>query len=364
MKASRILLLAAAQLCCASLMSETALAGGALSAWSALWRTPDQQGQALLDAGQPAQAAARFHDPRRRAYADLEAGRYQDAAKLLAPFSDAQSEYNRGNALAQSGQLQAALAAYDAALKQAPADKDIRRNRDLVERALRQQHQSPQSSSRNGRQGNQGAASAGQQQQQSAAGQQGGSRSQQSGGAAQQPGTGSQSTGGQAAANGSQAGGNQAGNSGRQDSGQNGNPQDSSAQQSADASKEAPGQAQRDAALASAYARGHRQRGGNSNAVQGQGSDRNPATGMDAKRAGNAGDSRDLLAGGTQTPKQKPESERQLALDQWLRQIPDSPAGLLQRKFLIEHMMRQQDSNDPQAGQAPEGYGPPGGSGP
>lgn len=33
-------------------------------------------------------------------------------------------------------------------------------------------------------------------------------------------------------------------------------------------------------------------------------------------------------------------------LDQWLRQIPDSPAGLLRRQFLIEHMMRQQDGGD------------------
>ena len=51
-----------------------------------------------------------------------------------------------------------------------------------------------------------------------------------------------------------------------------------------------------------------------------------------------------------QTPKQKPETERQLALDQWLRQIPDSPAGLLQRKFLIEHMVKQQGSAEPQGG--------------
>jgi Ca-activated chloride channel family protein len=54
-----------------------------------------------------------------------------------------------------------------------------------------------------------------------------------------------------------------------------------------------------------------------------------------------------LLTGGNQTPKQQPESERQMALDQWLRQIPDSPAGLLQRKFLIEHMIRQQDGGNP-----------------
>ncbi len=39
-----------------------------------------------------------------------------------------------------------------------------------------------------------------------------------------------------------------------------------------------------------------------------------------------------------------------MALDQWLRQIPDSPAGLLQRKFLIEHMIRQQDGGNPPEG--------------
>ena len=352
MKASRMVLLAAVQLCCAGLMRETALAGDAVSTWSGLWRTPDQQGQALLDAGQPAQAAERFHDPRRRAYADLEAGRYQDAAKLLAPFNDAESEYNRGNALAKSGQLQAALAAYDAALQQAPVDKDIRRNRDLVERALRQQHPSPQSSSRNGRQGNQGASSSGPQPQQSPGDQQSGSGSRQSGGTSRQSDAqGSQSRGSQstsnnqAASSGAQTGANQAGNSGRQQSGQSSNPQDSGAQRAANASDETPGQAQRDAALAAALRRG--QRGATGNKPQTRGTDQTATP--------NSGS---LLGGGTQTPKQQPESERQLALDQWLRQIPDSPAGLLQRKFLIEHMMKQQGSDDPQASGDAEGNGP------
>jgi Ca-activated chloride channel family protein len=298
MKASRAALLAG-QLCVAALLSRTVPAAGAAGVWSDLWRTPDQQGQTLLDAGQPAQAAARFHDPRRRAYADLEAGRYDAAAKQLAPLNDAQSEYNRGNALARSGNLQAALTAYDAALKQAPADRDIRHNRDLVARALQQQRQSPQSSAPKG--GGQG-----RQQPQS---QQGGSGSRQSG-------NGSQSSGSQTAANGSQAGTKRPGNSAQQHAAGNG----------ANPSREAPGQAQRDAAQAAAIARAQRERGATGNKAQGQA----------AQRDG-------LLAGGAKTPKQQPETERQLALDQWLRQIPDSAAGLLQRKFLIEHMMRQQD---------------------
>lgn len=333
MKATGIVLLTAAQLCCVALMPKPAAAASISAAWSDLWHTPDQQGQALLDAGQAAQAADHFQDPRRRAYADLQAGRYQDAAKLLAPFNDPESEYNRGNALAKSGQLQAAVAAYDAALKQSPADRDIRRNRDLVERALRQKQQSPQSS-RSGQRGRQGAASSGQQPQSGANGQQAGG-------------------GNQTASSGSRTGTNPAGSSSGQDSGQNGNPQQSGSPQAAGAygsgtSKEAPGQAQRDAALATDLARKQQQRGASGNTAQAAAAARNGKSEVAPQHGGKPPDTESLLAGGTKTPKQKPETERQLALDQWLRQIPDSPAGLLQRKFLIEHMMKQQDSGDSQ----------------
>ncbi len=34
-------------------------------------------------------------------------------------------------------------------------------------------------------------------------------------------------------------------------------------------------------------------------------------------------------------------TEQSLALEQWLRQIPDDPGGLLRRKFLIEHLSKQ-----------------------
>jgi Ca-activated chloride channel family protein len=291
-------LLAAAQLCCAGFMSETAHADGWSSVWSDLWHTPDQQGQAMLDAGQPAQAANRFHDPRRRAYADLAAARYGEAARLLAPFHDARSQYNRGNALAGSGQLPAALAAYEAALKLTPTDRDVRHNRDLIERALQQQQQqAPQNRSGPGSR-------------------QPGARNPQSG------------HGAQSGANGSQAG---AGNSASAN-GQPNAPQASAPARGGN-SREASGEAQRDAAFAAANARTPRQQNGSRGTTQSPGSD-----------AGS------VAAGGEETPKEQPESERQLMLDQWLRQIPDSPAGLLQRQFLIEHMMQQQGGGESQAG--------------
>lgn len=303
------------------------------AAWSGLWRTPDQQGQALLDAGQPGKAADRFRDPRRRAYADLQAGRYHDAAQLLAPFTDAESEYNRGNALARAGALQAALAAYDAALKQAPADKDIRHNRDLVARALRQQHPPPQSSRSGGRSGDESRAG----QQSAGAGRQSGSGSQQS-----QSRGGQTGGGGQQASDGSRPGANRPGSSGQQQSGRG----------NTDAGREAPGQAKRDAEAAAALARQQQQqRGKTGNGGQAAGTMAKGAPESATKGGGKNPGAQSLLAGGTQTPRQKPASERQLALDQWLRQIPDSPAGLLQRKFLIEHMLKQQ-------GDAPEESGP------
>jgi Ca-activated chloride channel family protein len=38
----------------------------------------------------------------------------------------------------------------------------------------------------------------------------------------------------------------------------------------------------------------------------------------------------------------EPPGEQELALEQWLRQVPDDPAGLLRRKFMLEHLRRQQ----------------------
>ena len=324
MKASRVAMLVSVQLCWTVLASGRALAGGALEAWSNLWRTPDQQGQALLDAGDPAAAAGRFHDPRRRAFADLQAGRNDDAAKLLGPFTDARSEYNRGNALAKAGQLQPALAAYDAALKQSPADKDIRHNRDLVARALQQQQQSsPRNNGKGGgKSGSSGRQHAGSGQQQGPGSQQSGSRGRQSAG--------------QARPDGSQPGGDLADRSGQQQPGQAG----------ANTAHETPDQAKQDAAAAAAFAR--QQQLAKAGNTRGQAS---AAARAAASRPGSKDVGKGAEAPGMQTPKQQPENERQLALDQWLRQIPDSPAGLLQRKFLIEHMMRQQDGGeDPQGG--------------
>lgn len=110
-----------------------------------LWLSRDHQAARLLAAGEASRAAALFGDPRWQAVANYRAGRYEQAAALLAPFDDADSHYNRGNALARLDRLDEALAAFEAALRLRPDDADFRHNRDLVrERLARRGDANPQ----------------------------------------------------------------------------------------------------------------------------------------------------------------------------------------------------------------------------
>ncbi len=110
--------------------------------WSALWKTPDQRAEQLLRQGNAASAAQTYTDPRRKAFAQLKAGDYANAAKGFAAFDDSDAHYNRGNALARSGDLQGALSAYEAALARDSHNEDARKNRELVSKAIQQQQHS------------------------------------------------------------------------------------------------------------------------------------------------------------------------------------------------------------------------------
>jgi Ca-activated chloride channel homolog len=349
--------------------------------WNDLWTTREQQAQQLLESKKAAEAAPLFSDPRRRAYAELEAGQYAKAAEHLAPFKDADSQYNRGNALAHTGKLQDALAAYDAALAQSPGNQDVKRNRDLVAQALKQQSQQGQ--------------------------QQGGGHSQSAKQGKGQPGGGQSSPG----ANGQGDKGQDASNQGDQghqaNRDQPGNPSQAASQPQPEKQAQAANQQQAGSQSQSAANQaqaGDRAQQPSSSATQGnrpaddlsdltaksQGPQPNgagsaqaqpqappqtaaqaqpaqPQTSTQAKasaqeptrteapalaEAGQRGVSgtdpisaQRALAGANASA-QQPRSEQALALDQWLRGIPEDSGELLRRKFMIEHMMKQQ-GNEP-----------------
>ena len=112
--------------------------------WQDLWQTPDQQASEAMTAENYEAAKGLFQDSRWRGSAAFKAGDFDQA---IADFSQDESsigDYNHGNALAKSGDLEGAIKAYNNALSKEPKMEDARFNLDLVEQLKDQQDQDQQ----------------------------------------------------------------------------------------------------------------------------------------------------------------------------------------------------------------------------
>ena len=109
--------------------------------WQDLWQNKDQQAQQAYKNNQFEQAANLFKNPDWKAASHYKAGEYDKALDSLKVNQTALSAYNQGNALAQSGQLEEAVKAYEKALTLNPDDADAKYNKALVEKELEKQKQ-------------------------------------------------------------------------------------------------------------------------------------------------------------------------------------------------------------------------------
>ena len=109
--------------------------------WQDLWQRPDQQALKAYQQGDYAKAAEKFENPNWQAAAHYQAGEYEKALKTYQTQTEqtADNIYNQGNALAQSGQLKEAIAAYQQALNLNPNHDDAKYNKELVEKELEKQ---------------------------------------------------------------------------------------------------------------------------------------------------------------------------------------------------------------------------------
>jgi Ca-activated chloride channel family protein len=233
------------------------------------WLRPDQQQHARLERG-------------------VEAYRKNDfsaAEKSWSGLPGADASYNRGNALAKAGDYDAAIAAYDEALRRQPGMDDAIANKHAVEAAKKRK---PPSGQKQGNQNQKQKGDPGKPQ----SGQNQSGQAQQSEGQSSQDRTPRQAQPPQS--------------SKPEDSGQAkpGKPADTAAQRAADA-------AQRE-----------RMRRAMQQAKQGQPQAQAPQR--------------------SETPAQR---ERRLANEAWLRRVPDDPGGLLRAKFRLEYERRQQEGN-------------------
>jgi len=253
--------------------------------WSGLWRNADQRAFELMQGEAYAEAARLFDDQRWRAAALYRAGEYRAAAAAWSAMDDARAHYNRGNALARAGDLQAAAAAYETALERDPDPADARYNLEL----LREQMQ-----------GGGGGAGTGQQQDA------GDAADERAGAGRRDPGGDPADRLDQESARG-QDGGGEVGRPPADDAGS-----DSDGRQ----------------AEGSSGGQSAEQQSVEPDPVQAESPQRDPAP-----RDGEAGVS------GRERPDSGDPVE-QAAMEQWLRRIPDDPAGLLERKFKHQYQGR------------------------
>jgi len=269
--------------------------------WQDLWLRPDQQAAQKLQQGDTKAAAEQFQDPLWRGAAHYKSGSFEQAAENFSHANTADAHYNRGNALARAGKLDEAIKAYDDALKLQPDMDDAKANQELLEQIKKQQEQQQQDQQDQQEQNQQQDDNQNQQQSEQNPADKNNADSQQSeqqdrDQAEQQPSDQSQQDGSQQ----SKAEKNQP----EQDQAQ---PTDGDNPES----KEKPEQTNQQKAQQQ---------------DQQSDSDQDPSAQQPAQAA-------------ELSPE---ERAKQQTMEQWLRQIPDDPSGLLRRKFHYESRLRQQ----------------------
>lgn len=261
--------------------------------WNDLWNRRERQAWEALQQGQPERAQELAPTPALRGSAAYRAGDYQTALEQFELGDDARSHYNRGNALAKLERYEEALAAYDAALAREPQHADAAANRQAVQEWLQQQSQS-----QDGQRGEKG--EKGEQGEPGEQGERG------------EDNTGERGEEGQDAA--SEDTGQPEQEPTADPTGKGGEGDESQEPPAAEAGDESEDSQQ-------AYSEAMQE------ALEAQQDEAQPdeAAPVDAEAMA--------------------EAERQQALEQLLRRVPDDPGGLLRRKFLLEYQRRQREGD-------------------
>jgi len=278
--------------------------------WESLWFRPDQQGVRALERDAPEEAAALFQNPGWKGLAHYRAGNYQEAEEAFSLVDTPDGHYNRGNALANLGRYEEALASYQASLTQQPNHADARHNMDVIKKLLEKQfsskqegQQSPQSDASPSKQENDG---------------------DDTGGEGREPAHASDSTNGQSGL------GRDGSQQGKQEepepvTGSKSQPSARQNQSEEDEKTDGRNLTRETPEPEPSKAEQSEQQVLSPSSVEGQ-----PGEALEHSEAASA----------VATEKTLDMQKSEQALQQWLRRIPDDPGGLLRRKFLLEHQRR------------------------
>lgn len=312
------------------MLPTTAMAIG----WDDLWSRRDQQADALLRKGDAEAALKLADDPGLLGAAAYRKGDFARAAEEFKSRSDAEAQYNLGNALAKQARYEEALAAYGEALEKQPDLADAIANKQAIEDWLKQQQQqqdqqqqqSSESKSQDGeQQQEQSAADKDQQSQpQDAQDQQAQQDQQESQDSQEKQGQQGQQNQQEQKDQQAQQGENSAEGQPKDSKDASAAQQDQQAQEDAEQSATEPTEQESAAEEEKRAAEEFSRQMGQALANKPESTD----------QEGKPAEARAVVA-------EAPPSEEAQATEQWLQRIPDDPGGLLRRKFQLEHQRRQ-----------------------
>ncbi|GAB1256984.1 VWA domain-containing protein [Aurantivibrio plasticivorans] len=297
--------------------------------WQDLWATDDQQAHAAFESGDPQTAAEKFESRQWRGSAQYKSGDYAAAAKTFAEGKSVLDYYNLGNALLKQGAIDDAIEAYQTALDKDPKHQDAKANLELA-RSLKNQSQQNSSSDDQNQQSDQN-------------------------GEQQQDGNSSSPKDGQENSDNGQAdqSSKKSGENGQQNDNQNPestrenteladkSAESQSSNSSGEIDEEAAQQLAADDPTRQALSDNEKQQINNSDSSEPEEENESTAALNTGENDSQKNEEQSLVA--QELTSQQGDSEKQQALEQWLRQIPDDPSGLLRRKFEYQHrQLRQQ----------------------
>ena len=107
--------------------------------WKDLWKTKDQQAAEAFASEEHTTAALLFEETGWQGAANYKAANYEAAIASFSAIDTVDGHYNRGNALALSGNYAESIAAYDMALSLELGHPDALQNKEIVEQLLEQE---------------------------------------------------------------------------------------------------------------------------------------------------------------------------------------------------------------------------------
>ncbi|MGH1469910.1 MAG: VWA domain-containing protein [Cellvibrionaceae bacterium] len=315
--------------------------------WNDLWLRSDQQGQKSLRNDDAETASEQFKNPQWRGSAQYRNGDYNAAANTFSQGTTISDLYNHGNALAKSGKLPEAIESYDKALEllneksnsddnghstqKAPNKETIEFNRHLVKKILDDKSQQEAQNNNNGE-------SSDPKKQSQPSNNNEKKEEQASDSGSEQKESDKQSENAEPSGENQQAGDQK--NPDKEN--QTANDVGTSQNTTQDATDEQSAQELADQTLAGEDEKTGEEDEKEINASKNQETENKQL----AENKNNKGSKENLSSEEKNTDdnqlsqintQAELNNEQQQALEQWLRQVPDDPSGLLRRKFEYQH---------------------------